>query len=108
MNRGEDFIGMLIADLLLPLDFWSDKEKRSMVGGFWCSETDMFSDLGKKSSTDLQPCRELSVHSWRSLRTCSVIQSGKLDVIIFRKIKISQNLQETGYKFAYDDCHREK
>ncbi|CAN1827241.1 hypothetical protein LINPERHAP1_LOCUS31874 [Linum perenne] len=41
MNRGEDFIGMLIADLLLPLDFWSDKEKRSMVGGFWCSETDM-------------------------------------------------------------------
>ncbi|CAN1151920.1 hypothetical protein LINPERPRIM_LOCUS28601, partial [Linum perenne] len=36
-----------------------------------------FSDIGKKSSTDLQPCRELSVHSWRSLRTCSVIQSGR-------------------------------
>ncbi|CAN1174427.1 hypothetical protein LINPERHAP2_LOCUS31296 [Linum perenne] len=147
MNRGEDFIGDADCGSTTAIGFLvGQREEESGLwllvfrdghGGVGAVEREISncrglvsdemgfefrSEFGGAFSSQLEKLEDL---------LCNTIWE-KLDVIVFRKIKVSQNfnnglsphyipklnsydivggcsiLQETGYKFAYDDCHREK
>ncbi|CAN1121843.1 hypothetical protein LINPERPRIM_LOCUS2422 [Linum perenne] len=133
MNRGEDFIGDADCGSTTAIGFLVGQ--REEESGRWLLVfRDGHGGVGAVER-EISNCRGLGAFSSQLEKLedllCNTIWE-KLDVIVFRKIKVSQNfsnglsphyipklnsydivggcsiLQETGYKFAYDDCHREK